>query len=138
MVKNIILKYSMKLLGVIHPTSCHHLYVILNPLLYLPCGQTQQKLVLILNWIFFFQFCNNISYHIEHFFSDYELRNKTVPKELEGTGSQIVKLLEDRYFSMALPENRTFDKYKQDIALVHIYFESPNVVEYKKEQTMTM
>ena len=50
----------------------------------------------------------------------------------------MVKLLEDRYFSKALPENRTFDKYKQDIALVHIYFESPNVVEYKKEQTMTM
>ena len=70
-------------------------------------------------------------------FSDYELRNKTVPIELEGMGSQIVNLLEDKYFSMALPENRTFDKYEKDIALVHIYFESPNVVEYKKQQTMT-
>ena len=69
-------------------------------------------------------------------FIDFELRNKTLKKVKSQTRKRNDNE-RDNVFKKALPENRTYDMYKEDVALVHIYFESPTIVVYKKQRTMT-
>ena len=69
-------------------------------------------------------------------FIDFELRNKTLKKVKSQTRKRNINE-RDNVFKKALPENRTYDMYKEDVALVHIYFESPTIVVYKKQRTMT-
>lgn len=33
---------------------------------------------------------------------------------------------------------KSYDLYKEDVAVVNIYFESPSIVEYSEQRTMTM
>ena len=43
----------------------------------------------------------------------------------------------DRVFKKVYPEDREYDMYEKDIAVVHVYFESPTIVEFQKLRTMT-
>ena len=47
------------------------------------------------------------------------------------------RLATDSIYGAFLKKDQTYDMYEKDIAVVHVYFESPTVIEFQKQQTMT-
>lgn len=68
-------------------------------------------------------------------FTEYILNNETDYQFLRSRKRQYKK---DSIFKKYLTGNQNeYDVYEKDIALVHIYFDSPSIIEYQRQVTMT-
>ena len=83
----------------------------------------------------------NNTFCFERLISDYELNDLPVPTQTKPAAALMSDMREilkaDRVFKKVYPENRKYDMYEKDIAIVHVYFESPTIVEFQKLRTMT-
>ena len=83
----------------------------------------------------------NNTFCFERLISDYELNDLPVPTQTKPAAALMSDMREilkaDRVFKKVYPENRKYDMYEKDIAVVHVYFESPTIVEFQKLRTMT-
>ena len=68
--------------------------------------------------------------------SDYELLGKKV-SEKDLMLQYRSRTADDRIYGAFLKKDQAYDIYEKDIAVVHVYFESPTVIEFQKQQTMT-
>ena len=68
--------------------------------------------------------------------SDYELLGKKV-SEKDLMLQYRPRLTNDSIYGAFLKKDQAYDMYEKDIAVVHVYFESPTVIEFQKQQTMT-
>ena len=77
-----------------------------------------------------------VQFDLDIIFSDYELLGKKV-SEKDLMLQYRSRTADDRIYGAFLKKDQAYDIYEKDIAVVHVYFESPTVIEFQKQQTMT-
>ena len=77
-----------------------------------------------------------VQFDLDIIFSDYELLGKKV-SEKDLMLQYRLRKEDDRIYGAFLKKDQAYDMYEKDIAVVHVYFESPTVIEFQKQQTMT-
>ena len=89
---------------------------------------------------FLWLFCVIHKFNLKHtyfIFPDYELLGKKV-SEKDLMLQYRPRTANDKIYGAFLKQtNQAYDMYEKDIAVVHVYFESPTVIEFQKQQTMT-